>query len=210
MTSLRRLAALLSRVVPPIPNPMVDFEQYPTPTEIAVRLATAALEAGGEGPSAYADLGSGTCRLTAALALLGASRVVAVEYDQRLCPLCRGALESLGLGNRVAVTCSFLNSTSGPLRPGAFDVIVSNPPFGVHRRGADREFLIYALRLKPRAAFFILKSGNLRFHERLASSMGYHTRLLWTDYIPLSASMPHHRSRIRRVRVDIVEFRRQE
>lgn len=207
MTSIRRLAALLERAVPPIPEPSPDLEQYTTPAELALSVALLAMKVGGKNGS-YADLGAGTCRLAAALALLGAARVVAIELDPRLCSICRDSLKSLNLLGNVTTVCSVLTRVSGPLRSGAVDIVVSNPPFGVQRRGADKEFILYALRLRPRAAVFILKSGNLDFHTRLARTEGYTTRLLWSDFIAIPASMRHHRSRIRRVRVDIVEFHR--
>lgn len=206
MPTLRRLAPLLERLVPPIPDPSPELEQYPTPAELALRVAQAALQAGGV-DATYADLGSGTCRLAGALALLGARRIAALEADCRLTSLCRESLERLGAGEAVSVVCSYIAPRSTALRPGAVDVAVSNPPFGVQRRGADTSFVEYTLGvLRPSYAIFILKSGNIRYHERLAARHGYMAGLLWRDYIAIPASMPHHRSRVRRVRVDIVGF----
>jgi len=202
---LRRLALLLSKLSPPIPNPRADLEQYTTPAELALRAALRAITIGGPTAS-YADLGAGTCRLSLALALLGAGRVAAVEFDERLCSICLSAIVDSGYEGVIQPICSHIDSGHGPLSPSRVEVIVMNPPHGVQRRGADREFLEYAFKLKPHTIIAILKSGNLDFHKRLASLWGYRTRLLWVDTIEIPASMPHHRSRIRRVKVDVIEF----
>jgi len=141
---ISRLERELEKAVPRIPGPRRDLEQYTTPAGLALRVAQAALARGGlEGVAA--DLGAGTCRLSAALALLGAERVVAVEGDARLAPLCRRGLEALGVGHAVSIVAAWVSAVSGPLARA--DLVVMNPPFGVHRRGADREFLEYAFSL---------------------------------------------------------------
>ena len=202
---LSRLAPLLERAVPRIPEPRVELEQYTTPADLAVRLAAVAA-VGLRG--AAADLGAGTCRLSIPLALLSGARVVAVEDDGRLGPLCRGAAEEMGVGGLVEFVEARVEAGSGPLASGSVDVVVSNPPFGVHRRGADREILEYAFSLAPRAVYAILKSGNLAFHARLAGRYGYSARLLWREEFPIPAQMPRHRRRVLRVVVDVIEFSR--
>ncbi|GAB6147617.1 hypothetical protein JCM10135_01580 [Stetteria hydrogenophila] len=57
--------------------------------------------------------------------------------------------------------------------------------------------------------YAILKSGNLDFHARKAERMGYRVILLEKALFPLPAEMEHHASRVRRVAVDVVEFRRE-
>jgi len=204
---LRRIAALLDKVSPPIPEPAVELEQYTTPSELALKAASILLEyTGNEG--VYVDLGAGTCRLSLALLLLGASKVVAVELDSRLCPLCIESASRVGVSERMAVICSRITSSTGPLTPHSVDGVIMNPPYGVWRRGADREFIEYAFSLRPRIAIAILKAGNLHFHSRIASRAGYEAKLLWSDSIEIPASMPHHRSRIRRVAVDVIAFKR--
>ncbi len=202
--SASRLAAIIERTVPRIPSPDPGLEQYTTPGDIAARLAaTIAVRAGLD--HAFLDLGAGTCRLSAPLLLLGAEAVVAVDADARLAPLCMRALEGLGAADRVVYLVARVAAGRGPLRafPG---VVVTNPPFGVQRRGADREILEYAFSLGPWRVYAILKSGNEDFHRRLAGRWGYTLRVLYRESFPIPAEMMHHRSRIRRVLVDVVEF----
>lgn len=204
---LHRLARILEESVPRIPRPRVDLEQYTTPAELALKLA---LYASRDSPEVIADLGAGTCRLAVAAALLTGARVVAVEADDRLAPLCLEAADSLGVGGLLEFVACRVSRDSGPLAPGSVDVVVTNPPFGVHRRGADWEVLGYALRVGARAVYAILKSGNFEYHSREAGRLGYKAILLEKAWFPLPAEMEHHTSRVRRVEVDVVEFRRED
>ena len=203
---LSRLAIELDRSVPPIPGPRRELEQYTTPGDLAARLAWAALEILGPGEWRFADLAAGTCRISAALALVGMGPGVAVEADPRLAPLCLEGLSRLGLLGAVSPVVSWIARDRGPLARGAFELVASNPPFGVWRRGADTEVILYGLRLRPRLLLAILKHGNLDYWARVAGSEGYRVRLLLTYPFPIPASMRRHRSRIRRVEVDLVGF----
>ena len=204
---LHRLARILEKAAPRIPQPRIDLEQYTTPAELALKLA---LYASRDEPEIIADLGAGTCRLAAAAALVTGAKVIAVEVDERLAPLCIRAAEELGVAGLVEFIASRVSGESGPLTPGMVDVVVTNPPFGVHRRGADWEILRYAMSIRARAVYAILKSGNFDFHSREAEKHGYKANLLEKAWFPLPAEMEHHTSRVRRVEVDVVEFRREE
>ncbi len=203
---LHRLAAALERVAPRIPDPKPELEQYTTPAEIAVELAAHAARAR---PRKAADLAAGTCRLAAALALLAGVPVAAIEVDGRLAPHCLAAARGLGVAGLIDFIESRVTGPAGPLAPGSTDVVVTNPPFGVWRRGADWEILSHAMEAGARAVYAILKSGNMGFHEREAAKRGYKARLLATRTFPIPAQMRHHRSRVRRVEVDLVEFTRE-
>lgn len=203
---ISRLARILEQVVPPIRDPIVELEQYTTPSETALRVA---FDLAYRIPDAtIADLGAGTCRLALASLLVGARMVVAVDVDPRFPLQCLRAAEKLGFDGSITYVVSWIEPDRGPLKPGAFDAIVTNPPFGVHRRGADWAILRYAISLKPKLVYAILKSGNLEFHKRVAESLGYEAVRLWTEEFPIPASMAHHRSRIRRVAVDVIRFER--
>lgn len=155
--------------------------------------------------SIVADLGAGTCRLSLALALYGAPSLVAVDADPRLPPICMEAFESLGL-EPPSYILSIITRAGGPLRPGRVGLVVMNPPFGVQRRGADAVFLAYAMSLGAERIYAILKTGNEGFHTRLAEEHGYRHVVLYRELFPLPATMRHHRSRIRRVEVNVSVF----
>jgi putative methylase len=203
-----RLAKLLEEAAPRIPSPRRELEQYTTPADLALRLASHAAVSGLLDDSSVADLAAGSCRLALAFLMMGASRAAAVEVDGRLSDLCLGAARRLGLEDRLVFIESRISGSRGPLRRGAFEIVVTNPPFGVVRRGADWEILSYALALEPLRVYAILKSGNIKFHEREAAKRGYTASLLFKERFPIPASMPMHRSRVRWIDVDIVLFER--
>ncbi|MCE4625592.1 MAG: methyltransferase domain-containing protein [Desulfurococcales archaeon] len=205
---ISRLAKLLERSIPPIKHPDPNLEQYTTPGELAARLAILAALAVEEPDMASAlDLGSGTCRIAAALALVGFSRVVAVELDQRLLPLCLEGLRALGIGSVVLPVNA--RAEALPLPEGRVDVVAMNPPFGVWRRRADTRFLMSAFRLRPVRVVAILKGGNTQYFERLARRWGYRVAVEGEYLFPIPASMPKHRSRIRRIAVEVIVFDRE-
>lgn len=198
-----RLAKILEGTVPKIPDPKGELEQYTTPAELALKVSLVALR---NGRKRIADLGAGTCRIAIAALLLGASKAIAIDLDQRLPSLCIKAAEKLHVADRLTYVVSRLSAEIGPLNH--IDAIVTNPPFGVRKRGADKEFLLYAMSIKVPIIVAIVKSGNLYFHKRIALNRGYRLRLLWNETFPIPASMPEHRSRIRRVMIDVIELKR--
>jgi len=201
---ISRLARLLEEVVEPIKEPILQLEQYTTPSHIALEIA-ADISYRTRNP-VVADLGAGTCRLALAALLLGASRAIAVDVDARFPSPCKRAARALGLEERMTYVISYITREHGPLQSGSVDVVITNPPFGVHRRGADWDILGYALSLRPRLVYAILKSGNYEYHRRVAGEAGYDAVVMFTRYFPIPASMRHHRSRMRRVKVDVIRF----
>jgi len=197
----------VEEAAPPIPAPDPLLEQYTTPGDIAARLAHTVAMRDPLSNARVADLGAGTCRLSLALALYGAPHLTAVDADPRLPLLCISAFESLGL-EPPSYLVSMITRAGGPLRPGSIDVVVMNPPFGVQRRGADTVFLAYAMVLGADRIYAILKTGNEDFHTRLAKEYGYRHVVLYRELFPLPATMKHHRSRIRRVEVNVSVFER--
>jgi len=204
-----RLARLVEEAIPRIPDPDPSLEQYTTPGEIAARLALTIVMREGA-PGRLLDLGAGTCRLSLPLLLLGAGSVLAVDADPRLPGLCMEAAARLGVEERITYVVSHVTRDTGPAARGRVPLVVMNPPFGVQRPHADTEMIVYALSLHPRRVYAILKSGNEHYHSRLARSMGYRFRVLYRESFPLPATMRHHRSRMRRVKVDVAVFEREE
>jgi predicted RNA methylase len=205
---ISKFSKILEEVAPGIPKPLRELEQYTTPAHIALRVAQHAKLSGLLDESIVVDLGAGTCRLSLAALLLGAPKAVAVDIDRRLQPLCMEAARRLGLESLIEFIVSRISRDTGPISYCGDCIVVTNPPFGVWRRGVDTEFILYALSLKPARIYAILKSGNLEYHRGLALSRGYDVKLLWTLKFPIPASMEHHRSRVRRVDVDVLCYER--
>jgi len=200
-----QLARIIEEASPQIPNPNPILEQYTTPGDIAARLAVN-IKIRGLNNEWISDLGAGTCRLSLALSLVGVDKIIPVDADQRFAGLCIKSYERLGLEPPTYIT-SWIKADEGPLKPGRIGIIVMNPPFGVQRRGADTEFLLYAMSLQPYMIYAILKTGNESYHNRLAEEKGYRHQVLYREWFPIPASMEHHYSRIRRVRVNVSLFK---
>nr|MEB3860339.1 hypothetical protein [Desulfurococcales archaeon] len=173
------LARILSDVVPEIPSPILGLEQYTTPPELAVEIAFHAKMSGLlEGGVTVLDVGAGTCMLSLPMLLLDDSAlVVAVEADPRLGGLCLEASRVLGVHERIVYAVQRVSDAIMPPLSSEPHLAVTNPPFGVWRRGADWGLLRYAMRSGARRVYAILKSGNLDLHSRRASSMGYECRM---------------------------------
>ncbi len=95
-------------------------------TEILVDAALVALEARRAEPLRLLDLGVGSGAILAALlSQLPAAFGVGVDRSEPACRVARNNLAALGFAGRSAVVCA---DWTNPLR-GAFDAIVSNPPY---------------------------------------------------------------------------------
>ncbi len=200
----KELAMILDKEVPEIPEPIEALEQYTVPGDLAALMAWDVAGRYSIEDSRILDLGAGTCRLAIALGLLGAQTILAIEYDKRLIELCQENIRRLNLSYIVQPIQAWITRNAGIVQ--GIDIVVSNPPFGVIRKGADRNFIEFALSKNVKAAYFIVKSGNYDFHRSLGAKYGYTTRLLVNYRFPIKASMKKHRSRIRRVDVDVVIF----
>jgi putative methylase len=205
--NLPELAMFLDRNIPGILKPKYMLEQYTTPGDLAARILWLAHMREGLTNKKVADLGAGTCRLAIGAAVLGSS-VVAVEADCRLLKICRETLEVLGLSHKILPVCSYITEHSGPIKPDSIDLVIMNPPFGVAKKGADAQFLKYAFSLRPNMIYAILKSGNINFHNKIALLHGYVGRIAFTYMFPIPAVMEKHRSRMRRISVDVIVFTR--
>ena len=203
---IKNVKVFLENELPLIDSPSRNLEQYNTPSEIILDMLNHAYISNVIENSIVLDLGSGTCRIALASLIFGASKAIGIEVDERFFRQCLYAEESLGLKGRLFLINAYINKNLGLIKKGSIDLIIMNPPFGVWKRNADKTFLEYAFSLSPNRIYSVLKSGNLNFHSALSYRWGYRLRLISTREFPIPASMEHHKSRIRRVKVDVVLF----
>ena len=203
---IKNVKVFLENELPSIDSPSRNLEQYNTPSEIILDMLNHAYISNVIENSIVLDLGSGTCRIALASLIFGASKAIGIEVDERFFRQCLYAEESLGLKGRLFLINAYINKNLGLIKKGSIDLIIMNPPCGVWKRNADKTFLEYAFSLSPNRIYSVLKSGNLNFHSALSYRWGYRLRLISTREFPIPASMEHHKSRIRRVKVDVVLF----
>lgn len=140
----RELERIIGRV-PPLPRPKVYLEQYGSPPHLVSRLLwVAAFTYDDIMGLEVADLGSGTGRIGLAAALLGARRVLMVEIDREALKIAWEWSKKLKVDGKVDPMCYDVRKLH---LPRLVDVVVQNPPFGIHLRGADMIFLKKAIEI---------------------------------------------------------------
>ena len=141
----------------PFQAPKLHYEQYITDAiATADLLYHIAFEQQDLVGNCIVDLGCGTGNLTIAAALLGADHILAADIDNQVLQICEKNVQSLDLQDQVQTFhgdithASFLAKVQEfhekHFEPGTPIVVISNPPFGVHQKGADTLFLSQALK----------------------------------------------------------------
>ena len=207
MVTRRELAMLLSNA-PRFPEPRRELEQYVTDGDTASELLWSAYMHNDIAGLRVADFGCGTGVFAAGAAILGAEHVLCIDIDGRALEAARSWFQSLSIDDVVDLLCKDL--TKAFLR--GIDVVVMNPPFGVHRRGMDIRFLIVALSVAQKAVYSIhkLNPESHRLIESLAKRMGFSCTLLAQRSILIPQIFETHTRKVYRVRVGIYRFVRLE
>lgn len=150
------------------PEPKITLEQYTLPAKVAAEILWyIQLRHKDISKSVVADLGCGTGILALGAALLNASYVVGIDLDREALRKALLSKQKLMLNNVDFVQGDIEHI---PLKSGAVDVVIQNPPFGVHRRGIDIKFLraainigkvVYSLHKRaPKSVNFISKTAE--------------------------------------------------
>lgn len=127
--------------ITPHPTPKPNFEQYTIPADVAATmLHVAAYTYNDVVGKRVLDLGCGTGRLALGAAYLGAKHVVGVDIDKKAVKVAFEHSVRARLKNNV----QWINGDVDVIH-GHFDTALQNPPFGVQKRSADRNFLKKAL-----------------------------------------------------------------
>ncbi len=124
----------------PIDERDVTLEQYPTPAPIAASiLYSAQIEHADIADKVVCDLGCGNGIFAIGAALLGAQRVLGVDVQSKALKVCQ---RNLMARLEIHDTINWVLGDVSSLELGAtVDTVVTNPPFGTKKRGADLKFL---------------------------------------------------------------------
>ena len=191
--------------VPGFEEPDIELEQYPTPPKLAsLLLWKAFFEDSNIAGKTVVDLGCGTCRLSVGAALLGAKRVVGLDVDLEVLRSSYRYLKERGYDSTIDLVCSDVG-----LLPLAreVDVVVQNPPFGVHRRGADLRFLEAAMKITG-VIYSLHKRSTLEYLINYIKGKGWEVEVIWEGCIGIPAFLPQHRERYHKVEVAALRLRR--
>jgi len=178
--------------------PKPHLEQYPTPPDLAVKFLNLAYEDIKD--KVVFDLGCGTGILSIGSAILGARMVVGVDIDILALKIAKKNLEAVrGIYGELKVY--FVNADIRELKFRA-DTVVMNPPFGMQRRGADRDFIVKAIE-GSKVVWTLLGVNSDPLLERLSKIYGFKFEKMGNFTLSIKRSMRFHKREIYRTRVSI-------
>ena len=186
---LRNLSMSLSRLE--ISEQLeVSLEQYVTPGDLASRWLFDIQSFGDLSIGCrVADLGAGNGILGIGAAMMGAGFVKLVEADQKLCKLADANAESMQLTGKYEVCNQVIGEHNLDLE--GYDLIISNPPWGKQREGADSAFFEYILASETIA--HIMHSAGAKHLRKRFEDMNWSVEMYGEADFPLPASYSHHK-----------------
>jgi putative methylase len=180
----------------------VSLEQYPTPSKIASAILFAAqMEHGDITDKIVIDLGCGDGIFALGAALLGAQKVIGIDVQSKA--LKASQMNSRLLGTEGTVDWVLGDVSSLQLHC-LIDTVVSNPPFGVKKRGADLRFLKKAISVaKVTYSIHLAGDKNRTFLEREVEKLGARVTQIETFQFPIGKLYDYHRKHVHMIDVDL-------
>jgi len=176
--------------MPVHPRTSVELEQYQTSGDLAAKWISRIPNIQG---SHILDLGAGNGILGHAAQLLGAEKVTFVECDSESAELCRKYGE-------------VIEGIVGEVELPEVDIVITNPPWGVQTKGADRIFIEEAAK-SARGSIEIMHSSEATHLETILQ--GWKGEKLLEDNFEMPPTYSHHSSRKHSVPVTCWTFKRQ-
>ena len=194
--------------IPGYSNPKEELEQYVTPSDIVADILWNAYLRGDIENMEVIDLGCGTGRFAIGAALLGAKTSVCIDVDDEALSIAFSASKKLVVSTLVHFILADVRGYN-PIRGRHDCTVVMNPPFGVHSRGADIDFLKTALGMCD-IVYSIHKfsEGFIKLIDKLSIDMGFTYEVLSERDFPIRWFLPKHRRRVYYVKTVIIRFRR--
>ena len=186
--SKRDLEVILSKLRG-FEKPSLTLEQYPTPSNIAAEWVWNMALKGEVAGKVIADAGCGPGIIGIALLLLGARKVIFIDKDQEIMPICRQNYEKIKEEYEVG-TAEFI-AHDFSLFDGNADLVVQNPPFGTKQEHADKKFLEKAFSIAP-IVYSMHKWSTQKFVEAICKDSGFTITDVWRYEFPIKAVFTFH------------------
>jgi putative methylase len=180
----------------------VSLEQYPTPAGIASAILFAAqMEHSDITDKTVCDLGCGDGIFALGAALLDAKQVIGIDVQSKALKVSQ--MNSRMLGIEDAVDWVLADVSSLQLRC-LVDTVVSNPPFGVKKRGADLRFLQKAISI-ANVTYSIHLAGdkNRVFLKNEVEKLGARVTQIETFQFPIGKLFDFHKKNVHMIDVDL-------
>ncbi|MFW9793059.1 MAG: METTL5 family protein [Candidatus Thorarchaeota archaeon] len=180
----------------------VSLEQYPTPAPIVASVLYAAqMEHNDITGKTICDLGCGDGIFAIGAALLGADRAIGIDVQSKA--LKASQMNSRSLGTEDIVDWVLGDVASLQLRC-PVDTVVSNPPFGVKKRGADLRFLRKAISIADVIySMHLAGEKNRVFLKNEIEKLGAKVAQLETFQFPVGRLFEYHKKQKHMVYVDL-------
>ena len=179
-----------------------DLEQYPTPATIASTvLYSAQMEHGDITGRVVLDLGCGDGIFAVGAALLGAKAVIGIDVQSKALKASQRNSRQLGTEDTVDWV---LGDVSSLQTLDSVDTVVSNPPFGVKRKGADVGFLQKAISIADVTySMHLAGDKNRVFLEKEINKLGAKVTQLETFQFPIGRLFESHKKERHVIDVDL-------
>ncbi|WP_132058390.1 METTL5 family protein [Halorussus amylolyticus] len=176
-------------------DPRVEYEQYPTPADLAAHLVHLADVQGDLAGKTVVDLGTGTGMLALGAACRGPERVLGLDRDRAA--LAQARENERRVRPEIEVEWLAGDATRHPFCPGGVTdgTVLMNPPFGAQRGNehADRAFLETAAELGG-VSYSIHNAGSQRFVEAFADDEGGEVTHAFRAELALARQFDHQTS----------------
>ncbi len=176
--------------IPTFKNPKVEYEQYTTPAHIvSLMLWIAYFKYKDIIGHQVVDLGAGTGRIGLSAAKIGAQEVFLVDLEFKALASAKKVAEEHELATAIHAICGDIMRL--PFRRRKFDVAVQNPPFGVHRKGADINFLEAAMQIAD-IIYSIHKAETIHYIMKKIKEKKWNVEEIFREKIILHPTMKFH------------------